>query len=145
MKKEMENAWIKELSNFLDSEEGKEHARKFFKNLESKNSIKEKRVLKICSLSKEELYNLIDKSIKKYETLEYINRYYKRGYEPNYMLFRYIYDAIEYLFNKKEKGITILTTGPHISYFNNIAYNLDNKYIFRILHGQGSVCQIYKI
>ncbi len=126
----------KDLEDYLESDEGKKKIQEiknrqiFLEKLEKRN------LTKLESLTKEELYLFIDKCIMKYESQKYSDKEYKLGRQPNTDLYWVLYSYFE------KKGIEIFN-GEYISPFNKSYFKLHNKYVARVLHGQGSVCQIY--
>ena len=130
-KKEVSGAF-KKLSEWLETPEGKTEAEKALIKMERDIQIKNAHVELFHKLSKEERDNFIKKTITKYNSDDYINRWYNRGIFPPQDLYSLFFDYGE------KYGIPQETDNP----FGNSKFLFDDKWIVEIMFGQGTVISI---
>lgn len=128
--------YLKELLDFYETEDGKRYIEKQNKKMLFTHNLVQSWIDKLHDLSVCERDVFINKVIKKYTSDEYIERWYKRSIEPECYLYSLIYE-----YGKKygsrlpdEKDNPF----PHTSYL------IDDKYIVRIMIGQGTVFDVWE-
>lgn len=137
MDKELENS-LEATKRFMESPEGQKAMDEWAEKFVQAQAHLERNLVRISALPKDKLYQWIDRCIEKYDSDKYINSWYKRGIEPpNDLLFL--------LHTWAEKNGDEITEGTSMSPFNNVAYGIDNKYVIRIIYGQGAAVQAWKL
>lgn len=132
---------LKRLSEELDSmsEEEKESLFESVTHTKCKN----RWVERIHNLSVEKRIELISKCKTKYESKEYYERAYSRGYEPRTELFFMLVEYAEkYGKNIYEERVT---KGDILMFCNGDLYLVDDTYIVELLIGQGSAVNVFTI
>lgn len=125
------------LHEHFESEEGKASVKEFVERIEHQNKIKDLQVLRFHEKYGDKLDQVIERIMAKYESSAYKEKeMFKLGYEPRKPLYSLLYRYAE-KYGKQTKA------QKHLSGFNDVAYYI-GSYVIRILHGQGSHCQIYK-
>ena len=128
---EMIEAFKKSLENEKDEDST------FFEDLEKKRSIE---VLQIKRLHKSgKFVELLEKAIEKYDSEEYVKRWYSRGIEPPETLF-------SFLFNYASLYGRDCSKKEYEKYGNDFTSELIfcNGYYFNLMFGQGTVILIEK-
>jgi hypothetical protein len=132
-----------ELTNFLSSEKGLELIDEFIENERKLESIKSYWIRKWESLlmDKNSFELIIDKILAKYNSEEYINREYRKGYFPRKVLLWYIYEFLSKM-NTED-----LSDNESIEYSNSFTYGLIkfNGYIFNMYFGQSNEIDVVKL
>lgn len=125
---------IKEKLSQVDSEyfEGLERKEKTFKN-------QIKRMYRKFGVDFSKIHPLIEKIVEKYNSSEYIGRWYKRGYEPECFLYDFLLAYAE----KYGEKCTGKEWGMYGNPFTSEMYRLGFYYI-GINHGQGSYIHVKK-
>ena len=125
---------LDKIKKWFDSEEGKKSISDYFEKEIQKEKIYDSQIKRL----KQKLTSkLIDKIYNKYESNEYYNReMFKCRRFPNNTLYWMLWDIA------KEKGIE--APKKYLNDFSENAYVIEN-YVIMVMHGQGSVIQLFKI
>lgn len=95
---------------------------------------KERYIQKLASLTKAQRSDFIQKCIDKYESDEYKDKEYSKGYQPRCNLYYTILDYAEVFGEDCYNDDDFLAE----------RYKIDNKWIIELYNGQGSFVRIYK-
>ena len=128
---------IEKLKDFLDSEEGQKSMDKYLEKLHRKQEHLKRWVEKFKARYENNLDEVIEKLMKKYESDEYVNREYRLGYQPREQLLWLVWEYAR--LNCKE-----CDEEKYYNDFTGGAYYI-GSYVIQIMHGQGSVLVIDKI
>lgn len=128
---------IEEIIKFLDSPAGQAALEEFWEKKEIERQRMDRYADKLKSLSEDELRSFVEKVRTKYASVEYTDRWYKQGREPQEELYWVLlHYAKKYC---KEAG------PENYVFFVTECYYLFNDTIIQRLDGQGSVVQILSI
>lgn len=83
---------IQEIIDFLDSEKGREFAKEHFGKISQKKKMTESQIDRLNTKPIGDFIKLVEKSIHKYQSKEYLERSYKRGVEPQNSLHWFLYE-----------------------------------------------------
>lgn len=125
------------LSAFLETEEGKASIKRWGEEIKNKEYIVNNQIKRLFNSGKFEVVLL--KTIEKYDSDSYKDRYSKRGEEPREDLFFFLNEyARQYGREATEE--------EYNTYGNMFTYELlyCNGYFFNTMNGQGTVIQIEK-
>ena len=125
---------IDKIREWFDSEEGKQSIKKYFEKEKQQELIYQSQIERLeAKLTTE----LIDKIYTKYESDKYYNReMFKCSRFPNNTLYWMLWDIA------KQRGIE--ADEEYLNDFSENAFILED-YVIMIIHGQGSVVQLFKI
>ena len=127
---------VDELKSFLDTEEGKEWARKWGEKKKRDQEIREKQIERFHNLPKPVQHNFIEKCIEKYYSDKYVDKeMFKCGCEPREELFYLILDY------SRKYGIKADISKLNEDFLAE-RYLLDSKYEISLYVGQGSFVRI---
>lgn len=130
---------IKELLEYLDSEEGKKSAKEYFGKINQRKKVEESQIDRLNKKTDQEFIQFVEKVISKYDAEEYWNRWYSRGMEPPHDLFWFLYHyAIKYGRECSE--------GEWDDYGCDFTSDLRfcNGYYFERMDSQGSVVLVHR-
>jgi hypothetical protein len=125
---------INKIREWFDSEEGKQSIKKYFEKEKQQELIYQSQIERLeAKLTTE----LIDKIYTKYESDKYYNReMFKCSRFPNNTLYWMLWDIA------KQRGIE--ADEEYLNDFSENAFILED-YVIMVIHGQGSVVQLFKI
>jgi len=132
------NDKIEKLMNFLDSPEGKKVMQEFANKRESSKLILESQIEGLRKSGK--FSTLVESAIKKYNSDEYVNRWYKRGIEPPEDIFWFLFE-----YSKKWGRECWEDEWENIAGMFTTEFTFCEGYYFERLDGQGSAIKITKI
>lgn len=129
---------IEKLKESFDSEEGKS----FWDRIRIRREIKNSQLERLHKYIKDDQHfaEIVEKLQNKYESNEYVNKCYSRGYMPNTPLYFFLYHYAE----KYGKEATTREYKLHGNMFTSGLYKC-RGYWFNRMDGQGSIIQISKI
>lgn len=128
---------LNKIDDFFNSEKGKKSIEKFAKKIEREDRINNNQLKRLYESGK--FIELTEKSIKKYNTDKYKDRWYKRGIMPPETLFWFLFDyAKKYGRECNEKEWE-----KYGNMFSSSLFFIDGYY-FNRMDGQGSVIKITK-
>lgn len=128
---------LNKIDDFFNSEKGKKSIEKFAKKIEREDRINNNQLKRLHESGK--FIELTEKSIKKYNTDKYKDRWYKRGIMPPETLFWFLFDyAKKYGRECNEKECE-----KYGNMFSSSLFFIDGYY-FNRMDGQGSVIKITK-
>lgn len=111
---------------------------KFQKKLEFEENRINRYIERIHNMSKDERSIFINKCIDKYTSDEYIEKEYKRGWEPRCPLYDILIQyAVQY-------GIPAMYKQDN-DYFPEEQYDIDGKFVITAIHGQGTIIYIDRV
>ena len=128
---------LKKIDEWLDSEEGKKSIAEFAEKIEREERIKTNQLERLHKSGK--FLELTEKAIKKYNTDEYINSWYKRGIEPPESLFWFLFEYAEKYGRECEEE----EWKQYGNMFTSSLFFIDGYY-FNRMDGQGSVIKVMK-
>lgn len=135
---------MQSILDWLDSEEGQLSVTKYAEKLNNKKEILYNQLKRFHnSIWCKDIFlfeELIRKIENKYESIDYINRHYKRGYEPPEYLYWFLFEYAE----KYGREITNDEYDKYCNMFTSAGYVI-NGYLIHVMDGQGSVIKIIKI
>ena len=127
---------MNELIEWLNSPEGQESLEKTRKEMEFITEINNKYIDKFHDMPIERRAEIIEKIIKKYDSDEYYNReVFKHHRDPTCDLFWLLDEYAE----KYGEELPEEENNP----FPHTVRLIDGKYVIRVMHGQGSVVQVW--
>lgn len=134
-----------ELRKFADSDEGKEWCENYFRREDEIRKINSLQIKRFHKKYGNNLSEIIEKIITKYNSSEYGKRYFNRGEEPTESLYWFLLDYAgkygkEIKFTKKN----IEKYSDYLNTFTGEAYIID-KYFIQCMHGQGSCVLIERL
>ena len=132
VKKKEASGVLKRLIEWMETPEGKAELENTQMEMEREIEINNSHVESFHKLTKEERDNFIKKTITKYNSEEYNNRWYNRGMFPPQDLY-----GLFYYYGEKY-GIPQETDNP----FGGGKFLFDDKWIVEIMYGQGTVVLI---
>jgi len=127
---------MKNIADFLDSEEGKKSMDEYFKKLQREEEHLHRWVEKFKSRYENNLDEIIEKLLNKYDSDEYVKREYSLGYQPRESLLWLVW---EYARLNCEECLD----EKYFNSFTGDAFYI-GSYVIQIMHGQGSVLKIEK-
>lgn len=127
---------IEQLKTFFESDEGKEYIKRDQEKILFRNQLMDKYVLYLFNLSLEERTELFNKIKTKYDSDEYYFRWINRGFEPQEMLYDYIFEY-GYRYGKVNEIKDAV--------FGYDSYIIDNSWIITAWYGQGTAYNFHKI
>lgn len=135
------NHTLKNINEFLKSEEGKKSLEEFFLQEEKKKEIEISQLERLRSKIKsdEDFDNILNKIKKKYKSKEYYSRHMNKSMMPPETLYFFLFEyAVKY---GKECSTTEYRkyAGP----FTNAIFKM-HGYYFELISGQGSLVHIFK-
>lgn len=130
---------IKELLDYLDSEDGEKFAKEYFGKIIQKNQTTSSQIDRLNTRPPEFFKEFTEKVIAKYDADEYWNRWYKRGVEPPHTLFWFLYEY-------SIKWGRECTDEEWYDYGCDFTSDLRfcNGYYFERMDGQGSVILVHR-
>jgi len=128
------NKILSELQRQIDSGEVK----KYFEKKESEKIREKQQQTNFHNLTKKQKDSFIEKVYIKYNSDEYIKNEYSLGFQPRTPLNFFLYGYAKN-FCKEYKDVKLNNM------FVGEMYKLNEYFIIRIMHGQGSVVDIIKI
>jgi hypothetical protein len=128
---------LKKLKEKLASKEEQDKIKDYFEKINLKRNIINSQLDRLHNSNKVDI--LIEKTIIKYNSLEYRNRWFNRGIEPPEHLFTFLFDySLKYgrktTQEEWNKYSNVFTT--ELTYCNN--------YYFNLMNGQGSSIKLIK-
>ena len=129
---------IEKIKAHLDSDEGKA----YWNKIRIREKIKESQLDRLHTYIKDDEHfeTIIQKIQNKYESNEYVNKYYSRCFIPSNPLYFFLYHYAE----KYGKEATVKEYKAFGNVFTSGLYKC-RGYFFNRMDGQGSVIQITKI
>lgn len=127
---------VEQLKAFFESDEGKEYIKRDQEKILFRNQLMDKYMLYLFNLSLEERTELFNKIKTKYDSDEYYFRWIKRGFEPQEMLYDYIFEY-GYRYGKLNE--------IKDAAFGYDSYIIDNSWIITAWYGQGTAYNFHKI
>lgn len=138
------NLIVEKFRKLIESEESKKNNKEYFDNIQKRKDIVESQVdrffeyIRISEYS--EFARIVEKVIAKYNSEEYVNRWYSRSIEPQEELYWFLFE-----FAKKYGSEA--TEEEWKEYGNIFTHELYyyGGYYFNLMYGQGAVVQIEKV
>lgn len=131
---------LEKLKAYLDSDEGKKNTEEYFEKLAHKNVIYDSQLVRFHEKYDDRFVEILEKYINKYDSDEYVNKCYSRGYEPSTPMLFFFFDYAQ----KYGREVTDAESEKYANIFTgDMAYIHD--YVFNKMYGQGCVIQVYKI
>lgn len=127
---------------WLESEEGQKSLEEFAAQLQKEQELLDYQLHHFHKDYSADFDNILEKVAKKYNSDDYQNRWYKRGIEPPYDLYWFLFYYAE------RYGDECVPEGKYWQEYGNMftsAMYQVNGYIFQRMDGQGSIIQINKI
>lgn len=143
MNKEKLDSISEQLRKHLDSPEGQESIRKYFDDIDNKKKIGDKQVKKFHIKFGNNLNEIIEKIIAKYDSDKYVRREYKLGFEPREELYWFLLNYAKKYGTKITKRSS-KELKSYLNMFTSEAYVISN-YVIQRMDGQGSAVKIEKI
>jgi len=128
---------LDKLRNWLESEEGKESLSKFGGKIEREEKIRINQLERLHKSGK--FIELTEKALKKYNSKNYINRWYNRSIEPPETLFSFLFTYSEKYGRKCNKS----EWKEYGNVFTSSLFYI-NGYYFNMMNGQGTVIRVMK-
>lgn len=128
---------LKKMQEYLDSEEGRDAAKRFVDKLNNHYLILNSQISRLHASGR--FKELVEKAIVKYSSDKYRDSWFKRGIEPPEKLFWFLLEYVKCHGRECE----IPEWEKYANDFSAELYYLDGYY-FNLMHGQGSVVQIIK-
>ena len=133
----MKTDMFEKIKDFLNSEEGKKSMEDFDQQLSNERKHNDRWVEKFKIHCENNLDDTIVKLVTKYDSDEYVNREYKKGYMPRETLLWLVYGyATKYCPPCEDE--------KYLNMFTDEAYYI-GSYVIQVMNGQGSVIRIDKI
>lgn len=131
---------IQKMNEFYDSEEGKKSLEKLRQKLIDEERLKTFQLERVHRLFGSNLDSIIEKIFTKYESDEYINSEYKKGYEPRRDLYYLLYDYAE-IWGREA------TENEWEKYGNTFSADVRilGNWVFNLMIGQGSFIKVTKL
>jgi len=131
---------LKKLTDFMDSDEGKAHLVEYFEKLNNRNKIEDSQLLRFHLNYSDRMDFIMDKIRAKYESNEYQNKWYNKGYEPPTLLYFF-------LFSYAEKYGVEGSEEDYIEYGNMFTASIVKikNWLFNMMNGQGTVIKIHNL
>ena len=132
---------IEELKALLATEEGMKACENYWENIRKKDEIHENQLdrFHLKFKGKKKFTNIVEKIIKKYESKEYKDKWYKRGIEPPEDLYFFLLRYTE----KYGKEGSKKDYEKYGTRFTSELYYIHGFY-FNLMNGQGSFVEISK-
>lgn len=127
---------IEQLKAFFESDEGKEYIKIDQEKKLFRNQLMDKYMLYLFNISLEERTELFNKIKTKYDSDEYYFRWINRGFEPQKMLYDYIFEY-GYRYGKLNE--------IKDAAFGYDSYIIDNIWVITAWYGQGTAYNFHKI
>jgi hypothetical protein len=127
---------IDKIKEFMESEEGKESINRYAKKLQRKEEHMNRWVQKFKTRCESDLDRSIEKLIEKYNSDEYRDREYKKGFQPREKLLWIVW-------NYAKRYCKRCNENTYANQFTGEMYYV-GSYIIQIMHGQGSILVINK-
>ena len=131
---------MKDLSEYLDSEEGRKDMEKYVENLAKDLAHTDRWVERMWERIKEDLDGSIEHLLKWYESDKYRDREYGMGFQPREELLWVLFGVAE----THGEECTDEEVDLYANTFTRVIYKL-GSYAIQIMDGQGSVIAIDKI
>lgn len=130
---------VAKFKEWIDSDEGKAHFENYMNNIKDRETMLESQLERFHANYAHRFEELMDKVIAKYDSDAYVKREYSLGYQPRESLFFFAY---EYACKYGREA----TDEEYDKYGNMFTGDLRyvNGYIFNLMHGQGTVVNVYK-
>jgi len=125
------------MMEFFDSEEGKEKVRQYFDGIKQRENIANNQIERLKGKSPEYFIQFTKQVIEKYNSIEYNDRWYKRGIEPPQDLFWFLYE-----YAKKYGRECTEQEWEKLSSMFTSDLRFCEGYYFERMDGQGSVIDI---
>ena len=132
------------LRKFLQSEEGKESMKKYWKEEEQKKKLYASQVERFYQKHKDNIPAIIEKIMAKYDSNAYVNKEYKLGYQPREELYWVLLSIASKYGNTVELTEENCEKYPRLNMFTSEAYTFEG-YLLQQMNGQGSVVRIDKL
>lgn len=131
---------MKDLSEYLDSEEGRKDMEKYLEKMEKDLAHTDRWVERMWGRIKEDIDGSIEHLLKWYESNKYRDREYGMGYQPREELLWVLFGVAEV----HGEECTDEEVDLYANTFTRVIYKL-GSYVIQIMDGQGSVIAIDKI
>ena len=131
---------MKDLSEYLDSEEGRKDMEKYVEKLAKDLAHKDRWIERMWGRIKEDLDGSIDHMLKWYESDKYRDREYEMGFQPREELLWVLFGVAE----THGEECTDEEVDLYANMFTRSIYKL-GSYVIQIMDGQGSIIAIDKI
>lgn len=130
---------MKAIEDFHLSPEGQIVLDEFRDKMEREDEIQERHLIKFYEKYDSQFVKFVERYIKKYDSDEYIDRCYNKGYEPSTPMFHFFYDYAS-------KYGREASNNEYEKYGNDFTGSLVyiHGYFFNMMHGQGTVILITK-
>lgn len=130
---------MQQLEEFLKSDAGKASIEKMRKEDETNKRIEYSQLVRFNRNYDSRFVEILEKFIKKYESDEYVNKCYKRGFEPDTPMYFFFY-----MYAKKYgRKATKAERKKHANQFTGGLVYI-HGYFFNMMHGQGTVINVIK-
>jgi hypothetical protein len=136
------NESIENLKNYFLTEEGKKSLYNMMAKYDFECSIDEKYIEKFHNLPIEERKDIIGKICTKYNSASYTKREYDMSYEPRKDLF-WLYDSYAEKYGNDVYQEYEDMIPEDVKMFIGSIYMTEEGYIIEVLHGQGTVIDVY--
>lgn len=133
------NNMLEELKAFLATDEGKASIKKFNDEIDQEERIANSQLQRFHENYSHRFGEIMEKIIAKYESAEYTNSCYKRGFEPDTPLYWFMNEYAEL----HGRECTEEEWEKHGNMFTG-SLNYYGGYYFNTMHGQGSVIHVIK-
>lgn len=131
---------MKDLAEYLDSEEGRKDMERYAEKLAKDLAHKDRWVERMWERIKEDIDGSIEHLLKWYESDKYRDREYGMGYQPREELLWVLFGVAE----RHGEECTDIEVDLYANTFTRSIYKL-GSYVIQIMDGQGSVIAIDKI
>jgi len=131
---------MRDLSEYLDSEEGRKDMEKYVEKLAKDLAHKDRWIERMWGRIKEDLDGSIDHMLKWYESDKYRDREYGMGFQPREELLWVLFGVAE----THGEECTDEEVDLYANMFTRSIYKL-GSYVIQIMDGQGSIIAIDKI
>lgn len=132
---ERKNNMLDAFKAFLKTEEGKNMLVEIAEETYRMEEVKNKQIERFHNLTVIEREHFIEKTIKKYNSQKYKDKWYKKGIIPPESLYELFFEY------GKRYGVPQETDND----FSGGKYVFDNKWVVEIMYGQGTVISIWNI
>lgn len=134
---------LKRLKEHLESEEGLESLRLYFEKINKIREMEESQVDRFVSRYPNSIDEIVQKVLDKYDTDEYVNKWYSLGFEPPEPLLFFLYSVAE------KYGEEVTENSPEswkecANMFTGGLYHYKG-WVFNKMYGQGCVVKVSKV
>lgn len=130
---------LEEFQAFVDSPEGQAHFDAIREKNKQEKKMKKYHLKRFHQKFGDRFGEIVDRLVAKYESNEYVDKCYSKGYEPDTPMLWFIFEYV----CKKGRKCTKKEWKKHANMFTG-ALRYYNGYFFNVMHGQGSVIHVIK-